>query len=504
MPRAWRQGLALLLSFLLLAGLAPAPSRAMTLEEERKLGREAYDEVMAQVPMVKDPDCLAYLRRLGKRITDQLNDELFTYTFNIADDDEMNAFAIPGGYIFFFRGIITMLESEAELVGVLAHEIAHIHHRHLANRVERGTPLSIATMAGALAGMILAALGGGAAGQALMIGSIAGGAQTSLMFSRDDESQADFTGYKLMTNLGYPGQEMAASFGRIWRMERLLGGEGVPNYLRSHPASPERMERIEDMVRRGSSRPRPYDNGEFLRIKTRLVALYEPLEQAAATLARQRREKPNDPLPLYGQALLEMRRARYHSALALLRLAGERGWQGSPLLWREQGKCHLLLGDLAQASDLLNKTVSLRYDDSEALSLLARAQMQGEQLEPARQTLARLVELEPDNDQALYDLGLALGKMGRTGESSLYLGQAFAKRGNERTARFHLTKAVASLESQPELREKAERELKEVEESKERKDKKRLEDKRREEEDRRRDDDDRRGTTRPPWETGRP
>ncbi|MBA4358841.1 MAG: hypothetical protein C0405_14070, partial [Desulfovibrio sp.] len=380
-----------------------------TLEEERKLGREAYDEVMEKVPLVKDPDCLAYLRGLGKRITDLLQDDPFTYVFNIADDGEMNAFAIPGGYIFFFRGIITMLENEGELVGILAHEISHIHHRHLAGRVDRSTPVGIASIAGALAGMVLAALTGGAAlGTALMFGSVASGIQAHLGFSREDESQSDYTGYKLMTALGYPGQDMAQSFNRIWRVERLLGPANVPNYLRTHPASPERMERIEDMARRNAVLAKPYDNREFLRIKTRLIALYERDDQAALAFSRQRVAQPDDPLAVYGLALVEMRRKHFQQALDLLALLKKRWWKDSPLVAREEGKCRLLMGQPARAREILTPVVLLRANDAEALSLLAQAQLQEEQLEPARQTLLGLVKLEPDNDQAQYDLGVVL------------------------------------------------------------------------------------------------
>ena len=168
-----RRACCLILALTLALGVWPAsPARAsVTLEEERKIGREAYDEVMAQMPMVEDPDCVEYVRNLGRRLVGQLRDNPFSYTFHIADSPEMNAFALPAGYIFMFRGMMTNLDSEAELAGILGHEISHVSYRHLANRMDKTAPLNMAMMAGMLAGILLGAAGGAPQlGQALAVG----------------------------------------------------------------------------------------------------------------------------------------------------------------------------------------------------------------------------------------------------------------------------------------------------------------------------------------------
>ncbi len=199
-----RRGLACLLALLLALGCWPGRAQALiTLDEERKIGREAYDEIMAQVPMVNDPDVVNYVRGLGARLVGELVDSPFTYTFNVADSGEMNAFALPGGYVFFFRGMITALDTEAELAGIMGHEISHVSHRHLAHRMENTAPLNAAMLAGMLAGVLLGAMGGAPQlGSALTFGSLAGGVQAHLAFSREDEEQADYSGFKLMTGLG--------------------------------------------------------------------------------------------------------------------------------------------------------------------------------------------------------------------------------------------------------------------------------------------------------------
>ncbi len=495
---------ALTLCLALVLGLLPQPAAraSITLEEERKLGKEAFEEALGQLKLVDDPDCVAYIRAVGDRLVAEIKDSPFTYRFFIADSPELNAFAIPGGYIVFNRGMITALDSEAELAGVLAHEISHVQLRHMAARIEKATPLTVATLAGALLGIALASTGVGALGSAMMMGSMAGGVQAMLAFSREDEAQADYNGYQLMTGLGYPGAEMAKSFKRIWAQERLLGSN-VPTYLRSHPSSPERMERIEDMVRRHPRPVRAYDNQEFLRIRMRLNALYEPVEEISRRLQVSHAENPRDPLPLYGLALARIRLGRYDLALAYLDALG-RLWPENPLVWREQAKCHLLSGEYARAQQLYAQTVFRRPQDQEALSGLAQTYLRTEQLEQARLTLVGLLKLDPENDQTLYDLGVVLAKQGRVAEGSLYLGRAFLRRGNERTARYHLTRAEQGLAGQPELLKAAQAELEKLEEKTQAKAKRQAEESRKEEERRRKEEEDTRRSGRPPWELGRP
>ena len=502
-----RRGLACLLALLLALGCWPGRAQALiTLEEERKIGREAYDEIMAQVPMVNDPDVVNYVRGLGARLVGELVDSPFTYTFNVADSGEMNAFALPGGYVFFFRGMITALDTEAELAGIMGHEISHVSHRHLAHRMENTAPLNAAMLAGMLAGVLLGAMGGAPQlGSALTFGSLAGGVQAHLAFSREDEEQADYSGFKLMTGLGYPGQEMAKSFNRIWQVERIMGPE-VPNYLRSHPTSPQRMERMEDMVRHGHAKIRPYDNTNFLVVKTRLIALYDNEDTAETTFQRQRRENPQDPMPLYGMALLEGRRNRYEQALAYLK-AVEVKWPGKPYVLRAQANAYLRLGEPARAQGLLRQVLLASPQDQVALASLGQAYLQQDHLPEARQVFERLTQLDPKDAEAMYNLGLTLGKMGRANQASLYLGLSFLARGNIRSARYHLTKASEAPDLSLDEHKRAEEALAKLDDKDDKRRKQLAEEdrRRRDEENRRRDEENRRRPDpRNPDSTSRP
>ena len=138
---------------LLTAAFSPAWADDLTLDEERKIGEEAFLEITASLPLVEDPDCVAYMRYLGAKLAKEFTDNPFTFRFYIADVSEFNALALPGGWMIFFRGLITTLKSEGELAGgggprdvprvLPAHQQAHPeirpgHRRHHRRHAGRG------------------------------------------------------------------------------------------------------------------------------------------------------------------------------------------------------------------------------------------------------------------------------------------------------------------------------------------------------------------------------
>ena len=456
--------IALLCALCLLAAAFPAAAADdLTLEEERKIGEEAFKEITATVSLVEDPDCVAFITDLGDRLAKEFPDCPFTFRFYIADVSEFNALALPGGWMIFFRGLITTLKSEGELAGIMGHEMSHVYYRHINERIKKSGPVTVATVAGMLAGILLATLGGSPElGQAVSLGSMAGGAQQQLAFSREDEKQADYGGYKAMTAAGYDPNEMAQTFAYMWRQQRYTTGE-QPQYLLTHPTSQARLEALENLVRRHPPRAKPYDNTRFLVVRARLIALYEAEDRALSTFENSLTENPSDPYALYGMSLVEMRRSRFKEALSYLdRLDSQ--WKDKPVLMRAKGECNLLLGRYDQAVNLLERTLALKPDNQLAMLYLGQALLQKDDLQRASVVLGRLVEDHPGDAQAQYDLGVALGKMGNTAEASLHLGLSFKLRGNQRTALYHLKRAEKELAGRPELSKQAKKAIEEIEE----------------------------------------
>jgi len=185
---------ALLVAVLLvLAPLHPAFAfmEGLTIEKEKQIGEEFVLQLQQVVTLVDDPFLTSYINRLGQRLVSQMGPQPFKYRFFIIADPSVNAFAVPGGYVFVHTGLIRLMDREGELAGVLAHEISHVYCRHMAKTLEKAKITSIAALMGALAAVFL----GGAIGPGLMAGSMAAGESAMLKYSRDFEQEADATGF---------------------------------------------------------------------------------------------------------------------------------------------------------------------------------------------------------------------------------------------------------------------------------------------------------------------
>ena len=130
-------------------------SGGLSIEKERQIGEEFLLEIQQEVPLIQDPFLTSYLNNLGQKLVAQMGPQPFHYKFFIVDDPSMNAFAVPGGYVFIHTGMIRMAEREGELAGVMAHEISHIYCRHMSKMMEKSRVATVASLIGALASVFL-------------------------------------------------------------------------------------------------------------------------------------------------------------------------------------------------------------------------------------------------------------------------------------------------------------------------------------------------------------
>ena len=234
----------------------------ITVEQEIEIGRQAQGEVRRQVPELRDQVVARYVTGIGRRLTARARGAKYPYSFTVANQREINAFALPGGPVWIHRGAIAAAANEAQLAAVLAHEIAHISQRHAADRVTQQL------VANGLIGVLGALLGNDTSAQRAQIGAriLAGGYM--LKFSRDDEREADAVGATIMRQAGWDSRQMAA-FLRTLEREQGKGGSQVTVFLSSHPAPGERAERLRASVRSGGA----VDSQAFRAIKARLAKL---------------------------------------------------------------------------------------------------------------------------------------------------------------------------------------------------------------------------------------
>ena len=221
----------------ILAGVAGTArtASALSLEEEEKLGREFIADIQKHYVLVEDEYACDYLNELGDYLSHSMKTRPFPLHFYLIQGNELNAFAGPGGHIFFFTGLIEAMEDVDELAAVMAHEMGHISARHLSLRIEQHKKLNVATLAGALAGVLL----GGKAAQAIIMGTVGAAVQTQLAFSRADEREADQLGFATMRESGF---DPAAMITVLKRMQgaQVYGTDEVP-HLPSNPSHGSRV-----------------------------------------------------------------------------------------------------------------------------------------------------------------------------------------------------------------------------------------------------------------------
>jgi predicted Zn-dependent protease len=239
----------------------------VTVNQEIEIGKEADREVRRQMRELEDRETLAYVRDLGRRLAKAAPGPKYPYAFSVTDYREINAFALPGGPIWIQRGVLHAATNEAQVAGVLAHEIAHVAQRHTASRL---TAAALTNMGLGLLGAMLGNSGGASAAQGAA-GLMASG--IFLKFSRDDEREADRVGLTMLARAGWDGRGMVEMF-EILRREGKRDPSSVEVFFSSHPSARQRLAELQNTVSRTKGGRR--DSQQFRRIKARLLKMPPP------------------------------------------------------------------------------------------------------------------------------------------------------------------------------------------------------------------------------------
>ena len=235
-----------------LPALGDPSGEDFSLATEQKLGAEIMREIRADPDYLDDPVLLEYLQSLWQPLLAQARsrgtisadiDQRLAWETFLVRDREVNAFALPGAYVGINLGLIAITLTRDELASVLAHEMSHVTQRHIARSIGNAKRVSLLSLAGMLAGLVVASRAGNSsvdAAQVAVIGSQALAAQGQLNFSRDMEREADRVGWQMMTGAGFAPGGMASMFEKMEQSSRLNDFGGYP-YLRSHPLTTERI-----------------------------------------------------------------------------------------------------------------------------------------------------------------------------------------------------------------------------------------------------------------------
>jgi predicted Zn-dependent protease len=236
--------------FLLVAGLAisgcavnPATgnNQLMLVSEaqEIQMGQQADVAVVASIGLYPDAVWQSYIQQFGARIAATSERPNLPWTFRVVDDPAVNAFALPGGFVYVTRGLLAHLTSEAELASVVGHEIGHVTARHTVAEMSKQQLIGLGLAAGSMASSQVAKYAG-AANQALGI--------LYLKFSRDDESQADQLGLRYMRRADFDPRQMPEVFRMLERLSAAQGGGRLPTWLETHPSPANRVAAINGQI----------------------------------------------------------------------------------------------------------------------------------------------------------------------------------------------------------------------------------------------------------------
>ena len=331
-PRQWRStlrraavaglaGLSLGLSAsatdldLSLPDLGRPASDTLSLGEEARMGQEMMREIRRRITLVEDPAVNAYIRDLGGRIASVSDRPAGFYRFFVIDDDRINAFALPGGYIGLNSGLIVQGRTESELGGVIAHEVAHITQRHIARRMEVAERTGIRTAALVLAGLLIGTQDP-QAGMATATTGMAAGVDTQLRYSREHELEADRVGIRMLADADLNPDGMADFFKLLDDESRYRSA--APSFLSTHPLTEMRLAEARERgeVLRGGT---PFESPDHAYIRARLqVQAADQAEDALARFNDALEDDPDHPGARYGLALALIRDNRPDEAIEQL------------------------------------------------------------------------------------------------------------------------------------------------------------------------------------------
>ena len=394
-----------------------------TISDEAELGRKFNVMFRAHFPLIEDPEVVDYVRDLTLSIINVMPPLLFPITINVVRDNSMNAFATAAGYVFVFSGLILNLDSEEEVVGVIAHELAHVGQRHIAQSIEQSQIFNAGALVGMLAGVFLGTQGQGDAAGGVMLGSMAGAQSAMLSYSREHEREADNIGLNSLIRAGYRPEGMLDAFEKIRRKTWMRGGGSIPAYYLTHPGIEERIGYISERIKRLPStvQLQHREDGRFARVKMILRSRYSDPEVALGYYMHEDSAHVSC-LDQLGKAIVLSRLNRIQDAGHAFERAMECSPQRDPLWLREVGRFYFEYG----------------HNQQKALAYLQEAVFRNPRDLMALFFYARILDETGNTDDAIRTMSKILVRLPEDAEVHLYLGRMYGQKKDLFHAYLHL------------------------------------------------------------------
>ena len=411
--------------------------------EEKEFGEEFFRSLHSQITINEDAEIQEYIQSIGRKLAFNSDNPSHPFHFFVVMENDINAFAGPGGYIGVNSGLILMTEAESELASVIAHEISHITQRHLFRAAEASSRLSIPTAAGML-GAILLGTRSAAMGQAAIMAIMGGNVQFQINFTRENEAEADRVGMQTLAATHFDPRSMPTFFERLQQATR-YAGQGIPEFLRTHPVTESR---ISDTRGRAETYPyKQYPDSlayQLTKAKIRIMTIADPifLEQFYRSKLNQGTLEQRT-VALYGLGLFLLKTEKFKEAEVI--------FQGLTKEYPEQPQYSSALAKTALDAREFNIAV-LRYQklteqfpDNSAIKLeYINALLKVDKSDLARKYL---LALSPEEQQLTVYWGLlaeAYNKNNQPAESHRYLAEYYFAMGQTRDAIYQVRLALES------------------------------------------------------------
>lgn len=431
--------------------------------DEYDIGRMVVRGLRDQGQILEDPEVTAYIQSLGSRIAAQTGDAGQNFQYFVVRDPDINAFALPGGFIGMNQGTILATANESQLASVLAHETAHVTQRHIARSLRQQGRTGLASAAALLAAILIGAAGGG--GQA-MEGAIAmaqGAAQQqTINFTRANEEEADRVGIGFLAAAGFDPEGMPDFFSTLSRRSTLSSPtQYVPALLQSHPVT---SDRIAESRERANQYPRPRQPESqtyaFARERVRVVSApaeadLRPYYQAL------RQNRPLTPAERYGEALAMAQAGQGDAAVATLRELARR-YPTIPMIQSALGQTLTTSGHADEAVSVLANAVAVSPRNVPLSIRYAQALMRTGRNREAHTLLLDLFNNVPPTPSQIRLIALAASAAGDSGDAYYYMGEYHISSGDLPLAINQLELALASPNITPVQRARYAARMKEV------------------------------------------
>lgn len=442
------------------------PTQAFSITEEKELGDKLLYSVRSAFDLVDDPDIHQYINGLGEEVLGVTGVQFFNYHFFVINNKEFNAFAAPSGLVFFYSGLIGAMNSEDELVSVLAHEIGHVVKRHLASRMEKGTVSAIATGTLALAGILI----GGPLAPALVTGAMATGQSLNLNYSRTNEEEADLLAYGWMKAIHRDSAGQVKMLNTMRRVARYRSEE-LPQYLLTHPNPEARLNYVESLViidkNRETRTIKKTDNFDFFRFKYRIMA--EVKENGAfrdllvSQFTSPRSSDFDRKMAEYGLALVAIKQNDSERGLKYLNSVIE-SFPDKLSLIGDRGYLQLEAGNFDMAERDLRYVLNKDPRNLFATFNLGRVMAQKGNLDEAEKNFKTVLYDIPEYSKAYYELGRLSNARKEVGTAAYYLGKYNLYLGKLKIATFNFEQALQSRQTPVALKKESEELLITIEE----------------------------------------